>query len=109
MSACPVADPDPSKGSSLPGEQCPQRSTTDVEQRDEYRGRFGTPWFARCNCGWGYRPATWQGWALAGLLVVLLYGDAAAFRAHYAAVLFAVLAVLAIGYILVARLTTRTL
>ena len=54
-------------------EQRPQRSTTDVEQRDECRGRFGTPWFARRNHGWGYRPATWQGWALAGLLVVLLY------------------------------------
>lgn len=81
----------------MPGEQCPQRNTTDVEQRDEYRGRFGTPWFGRRNYGWGYRPATWQGWALTGLLVVLLYVDAAAFRTHHAAVFFAFLAVLIVG------------
>ena len=91
------------------GEQRLQRSTTDVERRDEHRGRFGAPWFARRNYGCGYRPATWQGWALTGLLVVSLYVDAATFRAHHAAVFFAILAVLAIGYILVARLTTRAL
>ena len=93
----------------MQGEQPLHRNQSDPDQRDEYRGRCGTPWFARRNYGWGYRPATWQGWALTGLLVVLLYVDAAVFRAHHAAVFFAILAVLAVGYIVVARLTTRAL
>ena len=73
------------------------------------RGRFGTPWFVRHTYGWGYRPSTWEGWGLTLLFVALLFADVAALRTHHAVAFIAVVAVLVVGYVLIARSTSRAL
>lgn len=36
-------------------------------------------WFKRRRYGYGWIPSTWQGWAVLGLYLVLLFGFATAF------------------------------
>ncbi len=35
------------------------------------------PWFGPKRIGWGYRPQTWQGWLVTGLMVAVIIGAGA--------------------------------
>lgn len=53
------------------------------------------PWFGPKRIGWGYRPQTWQGWAVTGLMVLVVAVAAPIARGTpwFYAVLVAVIAV----------------
>lgn len=37
-------------------------------------------WFKPKRYGWGWRPATWQGWAVIGIYVILVMADLYIFK-----------------------------
>jgi len=109
VSACPVADPDPAKGSSR------AKRATPAEKHDRRRakGRVPRPIRHTVVCPPQPRLGLSSG-DLAGLGPDgpprrLALRRRCGVRTHHAAVFFAILALLAIGYSSVARLTTRAL
>jgi hypothetical protein len=83
-------------------------SETQREER-KTRGWLGTPWFARRGVGWGYRPATWQGWVLTALFVACVVSASGMLRAHHVDLFAATLVVLCLVYVAVAAMTSRAL
>jgi hypothetical protein len=80
-----------------------------TEQTAAPRGWLGTPWFGRRSVGWGYRPATWQGWGLSALLVLFAISASGLLTAHHAALFLTCLVVLCVVYIGLAAMTSRAL
>jgi hypothetical protein len=80
-----------------------------AEQSAAPRGWLGTPWFVSRRVGWGYRPATWQGWGLTALLVLFVISASSLLRAHHAALFLISLVVLCVVYIALAAVTSRAL
>jgi hypothetical protein len=72
------------------------------------RGWLGTPWFARRTVGWGYRPATWQGWGLSAPLALFVISASGLLRAHHAALFLTSLAVVCVVHIALAAMTSLT-
>ena len=68
----------------MPDEQRSSPSTRAADREaTEVRGWLGTPWFARRKAGWGYRPASWQGWALTVLFVFFVVSASGMLQAHH--------------------------
>ncbi len=72
-------------------------------------GWLGTPWFARRRLGWGYRPASWQGWALTVLFVLFVFSANGMLRTHHVDLFAGSLVALCVAYIGVAAMTSRAL
>ncbi len=88
--------------------QRPSPATTATDrQKTAVRGWLGTPWFARRGFGWGYRPATWQGWALTALFVACVLSASGMLRARHVDLFVATLVVLGIDYVIIAAMTSR--
>jgi hypothetical protein len=91
-------------------DQHPLEVPPDTErQADELRGWLGTPWFTRRSLGWGYRPASWQGWGLSVLIVLFVISASGMLRAHHMDLFVASLVALCVAYVAVAAMTSRAL
>lgn len=44
------------------------------EERDYLRDNPNKLWFKRKLYGWGWTPATWQGWTVIGLYILIVFG-----------------------------------
>jgi hypothetical protein len=94
----------------MPDEQRRSPSTRAADREaTEVRGWLGTPWFARRKAGWGYRPASWQGWALTVLFVFFVVSASGMLQAHHVELFVVTLVVLCIAYIAVAAMMSRAL
>jgi len=77
------------------------------EPGEEPPGRLGTPWFGHKRVGWGFRPTTWQGWALTVIYFLLVWGAASALRLHHVALFIGALIAISVAYVVVVVATSR--
>jgi len=64
-------------------------------------------WFGRKTFGWGLRPASWQGWALTMLYVLLIFVIARALAKHHAVLFVLALVAVTVAYATIALATRR--
>lgn len=64
------------------------------------------PWFGRKRIGWGLRPASWQGWALTGLYILVVLGAARTLATRHMALFVITLVVATAAYVAIAFLTS---
>ena len=65
-----------------------------------------TPWFGPRRYGWGWAPASWQGWAIVGAYVVTsLAGTCLFLDAHLVGAALVFVMLLTVALILVCRVT----
>ena len=64
-------------------------------------------WFGTKRIGWGVRPTSWQGWAVAGLYVLLVVVCASLLAAQHVALFLIALIGLTALYLVLAALSNR--